>query len=123
MMQQVNNPEETTRVKKFHGKNAFFIMVGMSVAASLALVVVAMYLYNMSGAAQLDLSLPGLQEERTRAQQTKRYDDFAATGKLDNSALKQFDELYTHQQADIKHDTSGFDTRPLGDDQLGISVQ
>lgn len=90
---------------------------------SLGLVVVAMYLYNMSGAAQLDLSLPGLQEERVRAQQAKRYDDFAPTGKLDSSALKQFDELYTHQQTDIRQDTRDFGTKPLDDDQLGISVQ
>lgn len=122
-MQPTSNPEEPTAAKRPRGKNAFFLMVGMSVVASLGLVVVAMYLYNMSGAAQLDLSLPGLQEERIRAQQSKRYDDFAPTGKLDSSTLKQFDELYKHQQTDIKHDTGGFDTKPLDDDQLGISVQ
>ena len=122
-MQPANNPEEQVVAKKSHGKGAFFVMVGAAVAVSLMLVVVAMYLYNMSGAAQLDLSLPGLQEERVRAQQAKRYDDFAPTGALDSSALKQFDELYTHQQADIQQDTSKFDTKPLDDDQLGISVQ
>lgn len=100
-----------------------FILLGGSVLVSFVMVVISMFLYNQSGASQLDLSLPGLQEERIRAQQTKRYDDFGSTGRLDEKSLSQFDKLYKEQQQDIKRAGAGFDNTPLGDDKLGISVQ
>ena len=110
-------------VKKQHSKKPFVVLITGAVLVSFVLVLVSMYLYNMSGAAQLDLSLPGLQEERERAQQTKRYDGFSSTGNLDEKALNQCDELYKKQQADIQKDINGFDATPLEDGQLGIKVE
>lgn len=109
--------------KKLHSKKPFLVLITGAVIVSLLLVLVSMYLYNMSGASKLDLSLPGLQEERVQAQQTKRYDGFSATGQLDEKALDQFDELYKKQQADLQKDINAFDSVPLGDDQLGIKVE
>lgn len=120
---QPNDTEHDTAHSQTSLKAPFFVLVAGAIAVSLGLVVVSMYLYNMSGAAQLDLSLPGLQQEAARAQQSKRYDDFAPAGKINSRALQQFDELYTHQQQDIQRDTQDFTTKPLDDDQLGISVQ
>lgn len=109
--------------KKLHSKKPFLALISGAVLISFVLVLVSMYLYNMSGAAQLDLSLPGLQEERLRAQQAKRYDGFSAAGKLDAKAFKQFDELYKKQQADLQKDINGFDSTQLEDEQLGIKVE
>ena len=112
--------EETSPTpKKTWIKFPFVALIAASIAVALGLVMVSMYLYNMSGAAQLDLSLPGLQEE----QQVKRYDGFNATGKLDEESLKQFDELYKKQKADINRDGKEFDVTVLNNDKLGISVE
>ena len=116
--------EETSPTpKKTWIKFPFVALITASIVVALGLVMVSMYLYNMSGAAQLDLSLPGLQEERLRAQQVKRYDGFNATGKLDEESLKQFDELYKKQKADINRDGKEFDVNVLNNDRLGISVE
>ncbi|MBH1980641.1 hypothetical protein I8H83_03085 [Candidatus Saccharibacteria bacterium] len=119
---QTSEPEPVL-VKKLHSKKPFVALITGAVLVSLILVLMSMYLYNMSGAAQLDLSLPGLQEERIRAQQAKRYDGFNAAGKLDQKAFDQFDELYKKQQADIQKDINGFDSTPLEDGRLGIKVE
>lgn len=109
--------------KKLHSKKPFLVLITGAVVMSLLLVLVSMYLYNMSGAAKLDLSLPGLQEEREQAQQTKRYDGFSAAGKLDEKAFNQFDELYKKQQTDLQKDINGFDSTQLEDEPLGIKVE
>lgn len=122
-MTQPHDPSAAAETTKPRFKVSFIMMIAGSIITALLLVIVSMYLYNKSGAAQLDLSLPGLQEERQRAQQTKRYDDFSQTGKLDSQALTQFDNFYSRQQADILRDRSGFDPATLGDQPLGIQVE
>ena len=97
------------------------VILGAVIIASL-LVVLSMYLYNRSGASQLDLSLPGLQEERLQAQQTGEYDKFRASGELDEEALDYFEGIYIKQQDMILEDHNGFDPARLSDETLEIQV-
>lgn len=97
------------------------VIFGAVVIASL-LVVLSMYLYNRSGASQLDLSLPGLQEERLQAQRTGEYDKFRASGELDEEALDYFEDIYIKQQDMILEDHNGFNPARLSDESLEIQV-
>ncbi len=97
-------------------------MIAGSITMALLLVTLSIALYNSSGAAQLDLSRPGYQEVRGRAQQPNKLDEFSATGELNSSTLKQFDELYRKQQDDILSDKSGFNPSQLNNENLGVRV-
>ncbi len=107
------------RVIKFQ----FALLIAGSIVISLVLVTVGMYLYNESGAAQLDLSRPGYQDVRSQAQQAERFDGINATGDVDSETLKKFDELYTEQQAEILKRKDGFSSSHLSDKYLEIEVQ
>ena len=104
-------------------KLSFLGMIGGSIIVSLLLVTLSMYLYNLSGAAQLDLSLPGLQDQRLQAQQAKRYNDFGASGRLNQQALDQFDDMYRHQREDIGKDQTGLADKQITDEYLEIKVE
>lgn len=101
---------------------SFAMVIVGAIITALLLVVLSMYLYNRSGAAQLDLSLPGLQEERLEAQRVKDYDKFRASGELDEEALDYFEEIYMKQQDAILEDHNGFDPSRLSDKALEIQV-
>lgn len=61
---------------------------------SFAMVIIGMYIYNTSGAAQVDLSRPGYQSVQKEASRDTSNDSFASTGKLDKEAFDSFDSMY-----------------------------
>lgn len=78
-------------------KHRFLLMVGATISTALVLVVVSMWLYHSSGAAQLDLSRPGYVSVREKVDSASNFKDFPSTGAIDDQVLKQFRELYTDQ--------------------------
>lgn len=114
-------PGDPAAVKTRFRVTFVMMIVGAIMIASL-LVVLSMYLYNRSGAAQLDLSLPGLQQQRLKAQSTERFDAFSSSGALDDDALSQFNQIYTGQQSAIQQDKDGFNPDELGDVNLNIQA-
>lgn len=72
-------------------------MITGSITIAIFLVFVAMALYNSSGASQLDLSRPGYESVRTKAQQDTTTVSFAATGVLDEAAINEFSDKYDNQ--------------------------
>lgn len=73
----------------------FITLIIASISVSLFLVFAAMALYKSSGAQQLDLSRPGYEEVRTKAQKDETETvSYSASGTLDKAALKEFDEKY-----------------------------
>ena len=99
-----------------------FLIIG-AVAVSLCLVVLSMWLYNMSGAAQLDLSRPGYQDVRAQAQTSTQFKGFESTGSLDKKALDSFDKLYRQQKKEISDSSDGFSAAPLSNEALEIRVE
>lgn len=78
-------------------KHRFLLMVGATIGTALVLVVVSMWLYHSSGAAQLDLSRPGYVSVREKVDNASNFKDFPSTGAINDQVLKQFRELYTDQ--------------------------
>lgn len=104
-------------------KRTLAYMIAGSIVISLLLVALSMWLYNMSGAAQLDLSRPGYQDVRAKAQQAEQFDGFDATGALDEESLKKFDALYKQQQSAIRKNSEGFNPFTVDNEHLGIHVE
>lgn len=98
------------------------VVIAGAIVIAIVLVILSMYLYDRSGASQLDLSLPELQEERLKAQQMRDYDTFRASGELDKEALDYFEQIYMKQQDTILEDHNGFDPTRLSDETLEIQV-
>ncbi|MDN5835452.1 MAG: hypothetical protein L0H36_02335 [bacterium] len=96
------------------GQHRYLIMVSSSVLAAFILVIISMYIYNNSGAAQLDLSRPGY-DASVRQQASQSTDDFMSypdSGELDQPALDDFKRLYDKQSKQA----TGIDA--FGDDVL-----
>lgn len=120
-MQQNNHSPMSPPVHK--SKQTLAYMIAGSIVISLLLVTLSMWLYNLSGAAQLDLSRPGYQGVRAKAQQSEQFDGFDATGKLDEESLKKFDKQYKQQQSAIRKNSEGFNPFTVDNEHLGIHVE
>ena len=102
-------------------KNRFVMMIAAVIVVSLALVVVAMWLYNISGAAQVDLSRPGYQDVRDRVVNDDAISEaFPSTGELDGASLDKFRQLFDKTAGQIQA-TDSFAGDQLSDTALGIS--
>lgn len=124
MIAKVKQPiPDDPAAPKMRFKVTFWVMIGGAITIASLLVLLSMYIYNRSGAAQLDLSLPGLQEQRMKAQNTERFESFGASGKLDEDSLDQFNQIFTGQQSAIQRDKDGFEPRDLSNEKLGIELE
>ena len=102
-------------------QHKFMVLVGLTIILSLMLVGVSLWLYNSSGAAQLDLSRPGYESVREQANQNKDFKGFSASGTIDEEALNEFRKMYEEQ---LKEATSvdSFGGNVMSDEALGIGV-
>lgn len=82
-------------------RHRFFGLIVAVIAISFFLVCVSLNLYNSSGAAQVDLSRPGYQSIQSEALRGNVEDSFSATGKLDEKAFAEFDQLYGEHEKQV----------------------
>lgn len=101
-------------------KSRFVTMLVLSITISLMLVGVAMWLYNISGAAQVDLSRPGYRDVRGGVVNEDAIGKaFPSSGPINSSTLGDFRELFDKTSDQIRaYDSFGGD--PLSDQALGI---
>jgi hypothetical protein len=92
--EQVAHPHYQQAVQQVKD-HKFITLVVMSIAVALFLVFAAMALYGSSGAEQLDLSRPGYEDVRKKAQRDDTSDvSFSASGSLDEATYKDFERKY-----------------------------
>ena len=116
--------EKTAEEKKT--VNQFSIFIAGSLTIAMILSGFSLWLYNESGAAQLDLSRPSYQEAREEAKKEEEEEnstskDFASDGKIDKNTIDEFSELYEERLNKIQADA--FKSSPLSDESLNISEQ
>jgi len=75
-------------------RHRFLVLIAGVIMLSFIMVIIGMYIYNTSGAAQVDLSRPGYQSVQKEASRDTTDDSFASTGKLDKEAFDSFDSMY-----------------------------
>lgn len=82
-------------------RHRFFMLVAIVIAVSCLMVVIGMYVYNTSGAAQVDLSRPGYKSVQREATRDSADDSFPSTGKLDSDAFDSFDKMYDNHARQV----------------------
>lgn len=98
-------------------RHKYFVLIAAVIVISLVLVGVALHLYNVSGAAQVDLSRPGYQSVQEEAGRETVDTAYPSSGPLDQQAFDEFDTRYK-KHSDRVTDTQSFDARALSDESL-----
>lgn len=114
--------EEISEVPKLsiNGQYRFLLFIISAILMAFCLVMVSMYMYNSSGAAQLDLSRPGYKSVRSQATtNSSDFQNYPTTGAIDVKAVNEFEGLYDKQVQKIKT-ANVFSGDPLSPEALGI---
>lgn len=99
----MNEVDQAVEEATFWQHHRFLLLVAMTIVVSIGLVVVSIVIYNMSGAAQLDLSRPGYQAVVRQAETDKTsFANYSATGPVNSATIKEFQKLYDAQAATVK---------------------
>ncbi|MFZ1242738.1 MAG: hypothetical protein WAQ22_01180 [Candidatus Saccharimonas sp.] len=99
-------------------KSRFVILIILTIGIACGLVYVAMVIYSVSGAAQVDLSRPGYQDVRKQADREETTESYPSEGALDEGSLSEFKKLYKERQSKIT--SNSFDPSVLGDESLQL---
>lgn len=103
-------------------RNRFLLFIALSLIVSGFLVVVSMFMYNSSGAAQLDLSRPGYVDVRSRAVNSDSdFQNYSSTGNINQDSINEFKAIFDQQAQKIKV-VDAFSGDPLNPDSLGIGA-
>jgi len=87
----------------FWQANKFLILIFASILISILLIIFSMFLYNISGAEQLDLSRPGYINVRSEAvDSSSEFKNYSETGIVDQAAIDEFKTLFDDQASKIK---------------------
>ena len=104
-------------------KGRFLLFIAASIVTAFSLVLISMYMYNNSGAAQLDLSRPGYVSVRSQAiTDSGDFKNYSNIGAINQSTIDEFQALYAAQAEKTKA-VDAFGGDPLSPDALGISAK
>ena len=119
----MNEKELVAEAQQLGGwqQHKFMVLVAATIVLSLMLVGVSMWLYNSSGAAQLDLSRPGYQSVRDQVDYGNDFAGFPASGPLNQEAIDQFRNMYDEQLSEITAIES-FGGNVMSDTSLGLDA-
>lgn len=104
-------------------KRRFLLFIALSIVIAFVLVLISMYMYNSSGAAQLDLSRPGYVSVRSQAiTNDEDFKNYSPTGLLNQSAINEFQSLFSSQATKTKS-VDAFGGDPLSPNALDLTVK
>ena len=116
------NEEKTSQVDEsnFFVKHRFGIFISVSMVFTTILVSVSMFLYNSSGAAQLDLSRPGYVSVSSQVTTDgDDYQSYSTNGSLNQTTIDDFLSTY-EEQAQKAKDADAFSDDPLNPSDLDL---
>lgn len=105
---------------KFWDRHRFFLLIGIVIIVSLFFVSVSLVIYNVSGAAQLDLSRPGYQSVSNQVERDDGVEGFDANGDVTVGTIDEFLKQYDEQAARAKA-VDAFNGDPLNPELLEFS--
>ena len=101
----------------FWDRHRLSLLLIITIVIALCLTVVSVVIYNVSGAAQLDLSRPGYRSVSDQIDKDSTVDEFSATGTVDKTTIEGFIKLYDTQAARAKA-VDAFNGDPLNPEVL-----
>ena len=112
---QVTPPEE--EALSFWDQHRYMLLIIATIVTSIVLVIISMTIYNVSGAAQLDLSRPDYRSVSSKVDRTDEIDDYNASGPINKTTVDEFTKLYDAQAAKAKA-VDAFNGDPLNPEVL-----
>lgn len=103
--------------QKFWDRHRFTLLIVATVIISIILVMVSLLIYNVSGAAQLDLSRPGYKSVSSQVERSDTTTGYSAFGAINKDTVKEFTDLYDEQAAKAKA-VDAFNGDPLNPEVL-----
>ncbi len=104
----------------FWNQHRFFLLIGGVIVVSLIFVVISLVIYNVSGAAQLDLSRPGYQSVSAQVEQNDGVEGFDAAGEVTVTTIDEFLNQYDEQATRAKA-VDAYNGDPLNPELLEFS--
>lgn len=102
----------------FWDQHRFLLLIALTIVVALILVTISLIMYNLSGAAQLDLSRPGYQSVASEADKESRsFKEYASTGPVTRQTIQEFQDLYNAQAETVKT-VDAFGGDPLNPETL-----
>lgn len=106
----------------FWDRHRLSLLLLITVCIALIMTVVSVAIYNVSGAAQLDLSRPGYRSVSSKVEKTNNIYTYSATGAVNKDTIEQFVKLYDAQAGKAKA-IDAFNGDPLNPDVLEFGTQ
>ncbi|MFZ2126073.1 MAG: hypothetical protein WAV04_01000 [Candidatus Microsaccharimonas sp.] len=112
--------EETTMTDEemtFWAKHRFMLLIFCTIVLALILTVISVSVYNLSGAAQLDLSRPGYQSVSDQVETNNSIQEYSPFGAVNKTTVDEFTKIYDEQAAKAKA-VDAFNGDPLNPEVL-----
>ncbi|MBC7564894.1 hypothetical protein H7100_01515 [Candidatus Saccharibacteria bacterium] len=104
----------------FWDEHRFTALIVGTLVIAIILVSISIYIYKVSGSAQLDLSRPGFQSVSDKVDRTDQVTDYSAFGPVNKDTVNEFTKLYDKQSLKAKA-VDAFNGDPLNPEVLEFS--
>lgn len=112
---------ETNNDLPFYGDHRFLVLIISAIFISGILIIISMFLYYKSDAAQLDLSRPGYKDVRSQAvSNDSSFSNYSNYGDINKDTIAEFKALF-NQQAIKAKGVDAFGGDPLNPDKLWVN--
>jgi hypothetical protein len=101
----------------FWAKHRFMLLIFCTIVLALILTVISVSVYNLSGAAQLDLSRPGYQSVSDQVETNNSIQEYSPFGAVNKTTVDEFTKIYDEQAAKAKA-VDAFNGDPLNPEVL-----
>ena len=115
---KIDKPEE---VLTFWEQHRFLLLIAATIVISIVLVSISLFIYNVSGSAQLDLSRPGYQSVSDKVDRSDAVTEYSSFGPLNKTTINEFTKLYDEQASKAKA-VDAFNGDPLNPEVLEFGV-
>lgn len=86
----------------FWQEHRFLVLIIATLIIAAILVSISIFMYRVSGSAQLDLSRPGYQSVSDKVDRNDPVNDYSAFGPINKDTVKTFTTLYDQQATKAK---------------------
>jgi hypothetical protein len=100
----METPASTVSEEKipFWEEHRFLVLIIATIVIATILVCISIFIYKVSGSAQLDLSRPGYQSVSDKVDRTDPVTDYSAFGPVNKDTVNDFTTTYDQQAAKAK---------------------
>lgn len=102
---------------RFWGEHRLSLLLIGTILIAIFLTIVSVALYNISGAAQLDLSRPGYKSVSDKVDTNTKIEAYSSSGSVNKDSIKQFITIYDEQAMKAKG-VDAFNGDPLNPEVL-----